>query len=234
MTVSQEPLTDAELGQLAEFFAKCKGGKAMNIEELDGFFAALIVGPDLVMPSEYYSHVFGGSLEETCEFETIDQANAVLGLMMRHWNSIASRLNAGDVWMPVLLEDDKGVAHANDWACGFMRGVELRHDHWAELINDEGHGGSILPMMLLHHEHDPDPELRPNPISHQQREEVIRDMAAGLVHIHRYFLDRRGTHPRASKSRTVRRELAKLGRNEPCPCGSGKKYKHCHGGTTLH
>ena len=28
---------------------------------------------------------------------------------------------------------------------------------------------------------------------------------------------------------TVRRELPKVGRNDPCPCGSGKKYKHCHG-----
>ena len=25
------------------------------------------------------------------------------------------------------------------------------------------------------------------------------------------------------------REQRKIGRNEPCPCGSGKKYKHCHG-----
>jgi len=25
------------------------------------------------------------------------------------------------------------------------------------------------------------------------------------------------------------REGRKVGRNEPCPCGSGKKYKHCHG-----
>ena len=25
------------------------------------------------------------------------------------------------------------------------------------------------------------------------------------------------------------REGAKIGRNDPCPCGSGKKYKHCHG-----
>jgi preprotein translocase subunit SecA len=25
------------------------------------------------------------------------------------------------------------------------------------------------------------------------------------------------------------RETRKVGRNEPCPCGSGKKYKHCHG-----
>jgi preprotein translocase subunit SecA len=25
------------------------------------------------------------------------------------------------------------------------------------------------------------------------------------------------------------RSERKVGRNEPCPCGSGKKYKHCHG-----
>ena len=28
---------------------------------------------------------------------------------------------------------------------------------------------------------------------------------------------------------TVRRDTSKIGRNEPCPCGSGKKYKKCHG-----
>lgn len=28
---------------------------------------------------------------------------------------------------------------------------------------------------------------------------------------------------------TIRRETPKVGRNQPCPCGSGKKYKHCHG-----
>jgi preprotein translocase subunit SecA len=28
---------------------------------------------------------------------------------------------------------------------------------------------------------------------------------------------------------TIVREGRKVGRNEPCPCGSGKKYKHCHG-----
>ena len=31
------------------------------------------------------------------------------------------------------------------------------------------------------------------------------------------------------KNPTVRYETAKPGRNEPCPCGSGKKYKKCHG-----
>ncbi|MEO6568103.1 MAG: SEC-C metal-binding domain-containing protein, partial [Opitutaceae bacterium] len=28
---------------------------------------------------------------------------------------------------------------------------------------------------------------------------------------------------------TIRRELPKVGRNEQCPCGSGKKFKNCHG-----
>ena len=48
-----EPLTDAELDRLGDFLKGCKGGKAMNVERLDGFFAALIAGPETVMPSEY-------------------------------------------------------------------------------------------------------------------------------------------------------------------------------------
>lgn len=37
---------------------------------------------------------------------------------------------------------------------------------------------------------------------------------------------------REHKQQTVRRDAPKVGRNEPCPCGSGKKYKHCCGRTT--
>jgi yecA family protein len=51
-------LKEAELDRLAEFLRGCKG--AMNIEEVDGFFAALIAGPEVVAPSEYLPHVFVG------------------------------------------------------------------------------------------------------------------------------------------------------------------------------
>lgn len=34
---------------------------------------------------------------------------------------------------------------------------------------------------------------------------------------------------RENKPETVRRDHPKIGRNDPCPCGSGKKYKHCCG-----
>ena len=53
-----QPLTDAELDGLAEFLKSCKSGKGMNVEQLDGFFAALIAGPETVVPSEYYREVF--------------------------------------------------------------------------------------------------------------------------------------------------------------------------------
>lgn len=35
-----------------------------------------------------------------------------------------------------------------------------------------------------------------------------------------------------SKAQPIRRTQPKIGRNDPCPCGSGKKYKHCHGDST--
>ena len=53
MFTEPEPLNDAELDRLEDFLKSCKGGKAMNVEQLDGFFAALIAGPETVMPSEY-------------------------------------------------------------------------------------------------------------------------------------------------------------------------------------
>jgi len=186
-----KPLTDAELDRLGDFLKSCKGGRAMNVEELDGFFAALIAGPEVVMPSEYYPEVFGGLMSDACEFTSLDEANEILGLMMRHWNTIAAALNKGVVYLPILLEDENGIARGNDWAHGFMRGMHMRHDGWAELVNDEEHSGCLIPMMMLHHEHDTDPKMRPKPISPEQREEVIAYMAAGLLGAYRYFREHR-------------------------------------------
>ncbi len=134
--------------------------------------------------------------------------------------------------MPLLLEDENGVAHGNDWAHGFMRGMQMRHDGWLELVNDEEHGGCLIPMMMLCHEHDEDPKMRPEPISPERREDVIRHMAAGLVHAYRYFRAHRQVSASAHKSEP-RRNVPKVGRNAPCPRGSGKKYKKYCGGAAV-
>ena len=98
-----EPLTEAELDHLERFLTDCSGGRAMNIEELDGFFAALIAGPETVAPSEYMPEVFGSETSETHPFESLEVANEILGLLMRHWNGIAGTLSRREVHLPVII-----------------------------------------------------------------------------------------------------------------------------------
>jgi hypothetical protein len=40
-----------------------------------------------------------------------------------------------DVHLPLVLADESGIARANDWANGFTRGMELRKDAWADLLD---------------------------------------------------------------------------------------------------
>jgi uncharacterized protein len=228
-----EPLTESELDRLERFLDSCNSGNAMNIESVDGFFAALIAGPEIVMPGEYLPVVFGGDTSGTQMFESLDEANEILGLLMRHWNDIAGILSRGDVHIPLLLEDENGVAHGNDWARGFIQGTRLCHDGWADLLNDDDHGGWMLPMLMLCYEHDEDPTMRPKPIDPQQREKIIDYMAAGLIAAYRYFREN-GKPNAGTRGASPRNTNNKIGRNDPCPCGSGKKFKRCCGGATVH
>ena len=82
-----DPLMDAEFDRLGEFLKGCASGKAMNVEELDGFFAALFASPEVVMPSEYLPEVFGGEMSDAHEFGSLEEANDILALLMRHWNA---------------------------------------------------------------------------------------------------------------------------------------------------
>jgi uncharacterized protein len=101
------------------------------------------------------------------------------------------------------------------------------------LVNGEEHGGCLIPMMWLCHEHDPDPEMRPEPISPEKREEVIALMAVGLLGAYRYFRELREADKGTTFTPESRRNVSKVGRNDLCPCGSAKKYKRCCGGATV-
>jgi uncharacterized protein len=79
--------------------------------------------------------------------------------------------------------------------------------------------------------------MRPykEPISPAMRERLIAGAAAGVMMIYHYFEAERLLEARArAAARTFRREAPKIGRNDACPCGSGKKFKHCCGKATLH
>lgn len=181
----------------------------------------------MVLPSEYLPEVWG----EDFSFDSDEQASDILSLLMRHWNAIAAELQhtleEPNVYLPVLLEREDGVAPGNDWAHGFMRGVQMRPRSWSPLVNDEDHGGPMVAIMILHYEHDPDPQMRPPPILREKREELLEAMIAGLPHIYRYFEPYRQALARMPAQLPRLRSGPKIGRNEPCPCGSGRKYKHC-------
>jgi uncharacterized protein len=155
---------------------------------------------------------------------------------MRHWNVIADTLHSGEVFLPLLLQDENGITPANDWAIGFLRGMEFHKAEWASLFADEDHGGWLVPIFALAHEHDPDPEMRPykEPISADAREKLIVGAAAGVTGIYRHFKTQRSLEKELyGNATTFRRSMAKVGRNDPCPCGSGKKFKQCCGQPTL-
>jgi hypothetical protein len=60
-------------------------------------------------------------MSNACEFASLDEANEILGLMMRNWNDIAGTLFN----VPLLFENEDGMVHGNDWAHGFMQGMRL-------------------------------------------------------------------------------------------------------------
>jgi uncharacterized protein len=232
-----DPLTEAELDRLTSVLARFGDKHSMNLEHLDGFLAALICGPDTVLPSEYLPVIWGDRLVLEDTFKAQPLLRDFLSLIMRHWNAIADTLHSGDVYLPLLLEDENGISRANDWANGFLRGIELRKNDWADLLNDEQHGGWLVPIFALAHENNLDEVMRPykEPVSTEMREKLIVGAAAGVKKIYRHFQSQRSLeNPSLGNMSTFRRTMPKIGRNDPCPCGSGKKFKQCCGKITLH
>jgi uncharacterized protein len=227
-----QPLTDEEFDRLSAVLKRFGDKRSMNVEQLDGFLTALVCSPETVPPSEYLPKIWGDNivLEDSVTVQDFSS------LIFRHWNMIADTLHSDDVCLPLLLEDEHGIAHANDWASGFVRGMELRREDWADLLNDDQRGGWLVPILALAHEHSPDPTMRPysEPISTEMREKLIVNAAAGVIGIYRHFESRRLLEMQSLSDTTVRRITPKIGRNDPCPCGSGKKFKQCCGRTTLH
>lgn len=237
MQPKHTPLTDDELDYLDSILNQFKNEEAMNMEKADGFFTVLICSPELTMPSNYLPEVFGGGSLSDCEaMNSLGEAEKFMGLLMQHWNEVSARLRNEEVFIPLIFENDDGTAQGNDWAKGFLRGMALHQDDWNELLNDENQGGYLVPIMALAHEHDPDPKLRPyqEPISTERRKTLLAGLAAGAMGIFKYFeTHRQGDSKHFGRYTPFIRTTPKIGRNEPCPCGSGRKFKICCGNITL-
>jgi uncharacterized protein len=224
---------DPKLETLGELLDQLSGDGTMDIEELDGFFAALHCCPQLVPPSEYLQEIFGTgeSLEGDEFFNTPETAKLVFGLLMHHWNAVGDVFRTENVFVPLLQEDDDGKARGNNWCIGFMRGVEMREEFWAEILDDEQRFDWLVPILALAEEEDPDPEAPPETeaLTNEERERLLAQLCGSVMQIYRHFLPHRQLNASAAAIQSGFDSKTKIGRNDPCYCGSGLKYKKCCG-----
>ncbi len=236
--LNQGPLTDEENEELDQFLMDAEGiEESMDISSLDGFLTAIVCGPKTIMPSEWMRWVWDMERgEDTPVFENQAQAQRILGLLMRHMNDIAQTLlQAPEQYEPQLMEnpnDGDPIPILDEWCCGFMKGVELDSSGWLPVTAGRPDWMSTI---LLYGTVEGWEVLKNKNLSLDEHKALADGLAGTVRNIHALWLEQRhkqmaaGTLPGVVRREPVRNPT-KVGRNEPCPCGSGKKYKQCHGG----
>lgn len=230
MNPLSEPLSDDELDRLDRFLLdridedadkEDKDEGVLGISELDGLFTALVSGPDAVMPSRWLPALWG-DFEPVWENEQTFEV--IVSLLMRHLNGIATHLmEEPETFEPLFLErrlDDKTVVVVDEWCEGYMRGVALTADRW----ETGGREMAILLAPIRAYTHETDW------YAHGQATDAEADNLRSAItpnvrQIHAYWLACRNERPPVVTP--VRHAGPRVGRNDPCPCGSGKKYKRC-------
>lgn len=204
------------------------GTEAMLIEEFDGFVAGLLVCPELIPPSEWLPLVLGRDDDSKPVFEDLDHANRVLRLVMDHYNLVASMLMRDPgAYEPLLpIEDRTGDVIWEIWIEGFEVALKLRPDAWKRILDDadEKTALAMAGMLGLAAWAAGDESVQKKP---DNLDKFAPDLIAPwIVTLNAWRLANyrppEGIDP-------VRRAGTKVGRNDPCPCGSGRKYKRCCG-----
>ena len=225
----QPDLGEADFDRLDELLAALDDDDAMVVEELNGFLAALACAPEPVSAADYLPVVLG--LEERPDAAArIAPDDALPSLVRRHARAMSAALDA-QAYAPVLAYDEHGQPDGSAWAVGFLRAVEAAPESWEAMLEEKEFGDALDAMEALAATLDADDPARQPPLARRERDALIDRMIADVADIHEFFRPYRqtGTTPQAMRVETVRREQPKVGRNEPCPCGSGRKYKACCG-----
>jgi yecA family protein len=227
------PLTEQELDRLDAFLldridddedAEDKDEGIFDISTLDGFMTAIVSGPRTLPPSQWLPAVWG-------DFEPIweskEEFEEIFSLMVRHMNVIAATLiEAPEEFEPMFLArevKDKVYLVVDEWCEGYLRGVRLNLDDW---ISAKEIGGLLDALILFASEEG---WQKLDRMTEDEVERLQRLIAPAARDMHAYWNERRGD------GLTVRRNAPKVGRNDPCPCRSGKKFKKCCGaGPTIH
>lgn len=227
-----EPLSDEELDWLDEFLLYRidedevyadeleKDEGILNIAELDGFLTAVVSGPETIQPSRWLPGIWG---EYAPAWQSQADFEKVFALLIRHMNGIAATLlEQPEDFEPMFMErevEGKVYTIVDEWCEGYARGLKLDSKSW--LPGGDEVGALLLPIMAFTSETD----WSGHDLPEAEIEHLHEAIKSNTRAIYAYWLARRGEG--APLREPVRHSGPVVGRNDPCPCGSGKKYKKC-------
>ena len=200
------------------------GDDAMLLSELDGFLAGVIACPEMILPSEWLPVVWG---EEEPVFDSLEQAQTVNGLIMGHYNDLVRDLERGR-YRPVYdIDNGDDSIIWETWIEGFWEAATLRPKAWFPYIADAA--DKELQQALFVMGRLVDLASPPDDFKPMEGDEELVKLAPELIPfaldaLHRARIALAGAAPRPANQ-----NHPKVGRNDPCPCGSGKKFKKCCG-----
>jgi uncharacterized protein len=203
--------------------------RAMSLLELDGYLTGVIVAPSLIPSGRWIAGLWDG---EEPVFDDAAQIQSVLGAVSAMFNARSQaiedslrRLEADRVcdYRPPFMSGDGKPPHdaVRTWMSGFWRAMRLDPNSWTALGEDERMQPIITPFVgFIDFGHDP--EFEPA----DDIEERLDDAAATIPRA--VLLLRKIAKIRANRpAPAIASRSAKVGRNNPCPCGSGTKFKRC-------
>jgi yecA family protein len=181
---AMDPLSDAEIEQLAERLERIKNEEALSLEGVDGLFCALIASPVHVPPSAYLPIILGGESEQGEFFKDIDDANATVSLLIRYWNSIVAEMEKETVHPPYVFEVDAGAVPGRAWARGFILGVDFAPEDWVDLFQSEEEGDVVVIPSVAG---EIDPEWPKDPFTKELQDDVLMSLGVGFARSYRHF-----------------------------------------------
>jgi uncharacterized protein len=239
-------LTDAEFADLDELLQQTPEPLTpCDAVMLDGYLCGILVQPVLLQPDAWLPHIFdfeGEPLPDDVDPAWLERTKALI--MRRH--AALNRAMEEDGWFdPLILEFDEehqpepvpegqpdpmaGLPPISQslmpWVAGFQHATICFPD-LVEMPDDAVMAALARIFRHLPAETDEEKEVvatldREQPLT--TLEEAIEEMVLAVADLQDLTREQR------YKVETVKRDAPKVGRNDPCPCGSGKKFKHCHG-----
>ena len=220
-------LTAAEIAILDDFLSSDSiADTSMDFAALEGYLTAIAIGPRMVRPSEWIPWIWDmDGAENAPEFSGEREANRIMTLIFRHYNMIAGAFNtAPESFEPIFREGHRWGAA--EWCEGFLAGFQFAEREWALL--QVGQPTWFTPFMRLG-------TFEGIEMTDDQgdAEKWMNEIKPSVLKLHGYWSQYEKLDPatpdRASNVVPFVRAEPKIGRNDPCPCGSGKKYKKCCG-----